>query len=166
MGAMEPVSRRTPQRACPAGLVPDGAFAFADDAVWQREAGRHSAGTRGAAGLASAAVVPASNQGTAAAELDLGQGGEPRAPEAVRLLPSGEIRTRPHDRRDPWHNTAPQAVVDASRELKADLPIDYDHQTEFAKENGREAPAAGWIKQLYPALLIELEVGSRFGSFA
>ena len=30
-----------------------------------------------------------------------------------------------------------------------DLPIDYEHQSERIRENGREAPAAGWIKGLF-----------------
>lgn len=35
-----------------------------------------------------------------------------------------------------------------SHQRGADLPIDYDHQLVFARENGRPAIAAGWIKKL------------------
>lgn len=42
------------------------------------------------------------------------------------------------------------AVVERTlvRAGKAHLPIDYEHQTDLAAENGRPAPAAGWISQL------------------
>ena len=96
------------------------------------------------------AEAPAScRASTAASELDLrgGQDGAALAPTQVRLLPSGEIETRPHDGREPWHNTHPQAVVDASRamatDLPLDLPIDYEHQGERSRSNGLPASAEG-----------------------
>ena len=69
-------------------------------------------------------------------------------PDRIMVMPAGEIRTKPHDARAPWRMDDPAAVVAASAELRADLPIDYDHQTDFAKSNGQPAPAAGWIKGL------------------
>ena len=42
------------------------------------------------------------------------------------------------------------AVVNATRAAagNTDLVIDFEHQTQHAKENGRPAPAAGWIRGL------------------
>ena len=74
-------------------------------------------------------------------------GGEP--PSEIRLLPAGRIETRPHDNRDAFHNSDPDAVVEATRRLKLDLPIDYEHQSHLSKTNGQPAPAAGWIKRVF-----------------
>ena len=71
------------------------------------------------------------------------------APAEILLLPAGELRTRPSDARPSWHNTDPAAVVAATRALTLDLPIDFEHQTQRAKSNGRPAPAAGWIKRVF-----------------
>ncbi|MCY4548130.1 MAG: hypothetical protein OXC28_07170 [Defluviicoccus sp.] len=71
------------------------------------------------------------------------------APAEVELIPAGAVPTRPNDRRPPFVNDDPEGVVAASKELVLDLPIDYEHQGEHARENGREAPAAGWIKGLF-----------------
>ncbi len=81
---------------------------------------------------------------TAACATELAAG----APEWVQLLPRGEVRTRPHDGRAPWRLEDPEAVIGATRALVHDLPIDYEHQTDKAAENGQPAPAAGWIKEL------------------
>ena len=64
-------------------------------------------------------------------------------------MPAGRVETRPNDSRDPFHNRDPEAVVAATRELQLDLPVDYDHQSEFARENGRPAIAAGWVRDLF-----------------
>ena len=40
-------------------------------------------------------------------------------------------------------------IVAATRELAADLPIDYEHQGERAVANGQPAPAAGWIRRIF-----------------
>ena len=68
-------------------------------------------------------------------------------PEWVLLLPAGELPARDGRR---WRLDDPAAVVDASRSRagSTDLVFDYGHQTEYARENGREAPAAGWIRAL------------------
>ena len=65
----------------------------------------------------------------------------------VQLMPAGELKARDGRR---WRLGDAAAVVAASRELAggADLVFDYEHQTDHAKENGREAPASGWIKEL------------------
>lgn len=71
------------------------------------------------------------------------------APEEILLIPAGEVPTRPHDGRPPWRNDIPSAVIAASRELRADLPVDYDHQLETAAKAGGTAPAAGWVTALF-----------------
>ncbi len=44
----------------------------------------------------------------------------------------------------------PSAVVEASlrRAGTTEIAVDYEHQIDFAKVNGKPAPAAGWIKTL------------------
>ncbi len=70
-------------------------------------------------------------------------------PSEVEIMPAGRVETRPNDSRDPFHNRDPEAVVAATRELQLDLPVDYDHQSEYARENGQPAIAAGWIRDLF-----------------
>lgn len=72
-----------------------------------------------------------------------------QAPAEIEIMPAGRIETRPNDSRDSFVNRDPEAVVAATRELRLDLPVDYDHQIEYSRENGRPAPAAGWIKNLF-----------------
>ena len=79
--------------------------------------------------------------------VELSGGDEP--PREIELVPAGTIPTRPHDPREPWHNPDADAVVAATRELGLDLKIDYEHQTERSEENGRPAPASGWIKRVF-----------------
>lgn len=66
----------------------------------------------------------------------------------VHLLPAGAFAGR--DGRGPYRLDAPSAVIAASREVTGRrlMPIDYDHQLDFATTNGKPAPAAGWIKAL------------------
>lgn len=77
------------------------------------------------------------------AELSPGQ-----APEWVQLFQSGTNSGR--DGRGPYILADASAVIQASRAYHggADIPIDYDHQSVWCRENGRPAPAAGWIKEL------------------
>lgn len=70
-------------------------------------------------------------------------------PTEIRLLPAGTFRTRPHDGRGPWSVKDADAIVSATKALKLDLPIDYDHQTQRSADNGKPAPAAGWIKDVF-----------------
>lgn len=67
-------------------------------------------------------------------------------PDWVELMPAGAFT--PRDSRAAWRNDDPDAVVAASRALNMDLPVDYEHQTDLAPENGQPAPAAGWITEL------------------
>lgn len=76
--------------------------------------------------------------------------GEP--PEWVHLLPL-RASFQGRDGRGPYSLPdvqAAQAVIDATvaYQAGADLPIDYDHQLLWSRENGQPAPASGWIKQL------------------
>jgi phage I-like protein len=66
----------------------------------------------------------------------------------IELLPAGIFHGR--DGRGPFRLDEPAAVIAATRglEMRAGLPIDYDHATDFAAPQGRPAPAAGWIKAL------------------
>ena len=78
-------------------------------------------------------------------ELPAGAGG---APEWVHLLPLGTFYGR--DGRGPWRVDNPAAVIAATRRHfgAADIPLDYEHQTELAPRNGKPAPAAGWIREM------------------
>lgn len=72
----------------------------------------------------------------------------------VQLLPDGEFSSidgRPHDvPGGKWKMNADIAERLISQvQLRAnELPIDYEHQTLRAAENGKEAPAAGWFKEM------------------
>lgn len=70
------------------------------------------------------------------------------APKWIQLLPPRTFSGR--DGRGPYRMDDPEAVIAATREYfgNADIPLDYNHQTEHAAENGKPAPAAGWIKKL------------------
>jgi phage I-like protein len=68
------------------------------------------------------------------------------APEWIELLPAGEFHGR--DGRGPFRLEQPDQVIAATRTLEMDVPIDYDHATDFAAPEGRPAPAAGWIREL------------------
>lgn len=62
----------------------------------------------------------------------------------VQLLPSGTFYGR--DGRGPY-TVDPAAVVATTRDWYWDtaMPLDYEHQIEFAKDNGQPAPASGWV---------------------
>lgn len=74
--------------------------------------------------------------------------------EWIQLFPMGEIK--PLDGRKPWRlrdKAHAEQVIATSLKLlgtRTELPIDYDHQTDFAaiKGVGGLAPAAGWMKEL------------------
>jgi phage I-like protein len=71
---------------------------------------------------------------------------ESKAPEWVELIPAGrEIRGR--DGRT-FTNSNPSAVIQAFEKNKADLPLDWEHSSEYKAPNGEPAPAAGWIVAL------------------
>lgn len=71
----------------------------------------------------------------------------PEPPEWIELMRRGPLVARDGRR---WRLDDPASVVDASRRRAGgtDLVVDYEHQTAHARENGREAPAAGWIREL------------------
>lgn len=82
----------------------------------------------------------------AACLAELPKGGE--APTEILLAPAGTFRARdgrPHGLPG-WHLNAElaAAIIAAAKKAKGDFLIDYEHQTLYAEENGKEAPAAGW----------------------
>lgn len=70
------------------------------------------------------------------------------APEWVHLLPAakGEIQT--YDARGPYRMADIEAVIAASMQSERGMPIDENHATDTAMQNGNGAPARGWIKEL------------------
>jgi phage I-like protein len=66
----------------------------------------------------------------------------------VHLLPAGVFSGR--DGRGPYDAAAADEIIAASRDYagRCLIPIDYDHQIDNAKANGKPAIAAGWIKSL------------------
>lgn len=72
----------------------------------------------------------------------------PGGEQLVHLVPSGTFKGR--DGRGPFTLADANAVIQASREFAGtrQIPIDYEHQIDFAAKNGKPAPAAGWIKGL------------------
>jgi phage I-like protein len=73
----------------------------------------------------------------------------PDAPGPIKLFPFGAAIWG-RDGRGPYllpDAATAGAVLDATRAYQAgaDLPIDYDHQTQRAAANGQPAPASGWV---------------------
>jgi phage I-like protein len=68
-------------------------------------------------------------------------------PEWIQLIPAGNFHGR--DGRGPYVLSDPAAVIAATNALrmKAGIPIDYDHATDFGAPQGNPAPAAGWITE-------------------
>ncbi|MGP8438262.1 phage protease [Paraburkholderia fungorum] len=99
-------------------------------------------------------------------ELEVGDDGAVNVPSRILVLPDGEftgVDGRPKGltfedengeqqpvRCTAWRLDARIAaqIIAVFREHNLDLVIDYDHQTLRAEENGRPAPAAGWITAL------------------
>ena len=79
------------------------------------------------------------NIATCAIELN----GEP--PEWVQLMPLGHIKA--NDGRRYLLDHA-KKVVAASVQRFMPLVIDYEHQTDLAEENGKPAPASGWMNEM------------------
>lgn len=85
----------------------------------------------------------------AACSFELPEGNQ--APDWVHLLPMGRFTAR--DGRGPWQirdRAHAERIVAATRQLhgSGDIPGDYEHQLLHAAENGKPAPASGWIKDL------------------
>lgn len=69
-------------------------------------------------------------------------------PVWVHILPVGRFQCR--DGRGPFVMNDPQAVINntVAYHGTTDIPVDYDHQLLWTRNNGQPAPAAGWIKEL------------------
>lgn len=85
-----------------------------------------------------------------ATELPAGADGA-KAPEWVHLLPYGTFHGRdgrgPYTLRDQAH--AAQVIANTRKTLGSGaIPGDFDHQLLYSAQNGRPAPASGWIKEL------------------
>jgi phage I-like protein len=66
----------------------------------------------------------------------------------VHVMPAGDFSGR--DGRGPYRLADAAGVIERSRRLAGprEIPIDYEHQTDRAPNNGQPAPAAGWINAL------------------
>src|SRR5690348_7969073 len=65
----------------------------------------------------------------------------------VQFFPAGDIKAR--DGRA-WRMPDPDGFIARTKQRAGSTPlvIDYEHQTQNAAQNGRPAPAAGWITDL------------------
>ena len=66
-----------------------------------------------------------------------------KAPEELPLIPAGSFSGR--DGRT-WQNSDPQAVINETRRVGRDVPLDIEHATELKGPKGEPAPAQAWIK--------------------
>lgn len=71
----------------------------------------------------------------------------------IQLLPYGEFRAtdgRPKDV-EAWYVTDTNGadVVALANARRNPLPVDYEHQIIHSKQNGKEAPSAGWMEYFY-----------------
>lgn len=92
-----------------------------------------------------AVIFPSEPESTAS--MALGEAPASRD-QVVHLLPSGTFTGR--DGRGPYVLADAERVIRSTQRYAggSQLAIDYDHQAEYARENGNPAPAAGWIKGL------------------
>jgi phage I-like protein len=83
----------------------------------------------------------------------------------IHLLPAGEFDAPRGALRGsgPWHldDAAGTALATRLIQRRAELVVDYEHQTLLAASNGQPAPAAGWID---PATLIWRPALGLFGT--
>lgn len=70
------------------------------------------------------------------------------APEWVHLLPAAQGEIQTYDNRGPYKLADIEAVISASMQSERGMPIDENHATDTAMQNGNGAPARGWIKEL------------------
>lgn len=80
---------------------------------------------------------------------------ERKAPTAMRVLPAGEFaavdgRPGKNVAGGTWKLTPELArkVIERVATTRTDVLVDYEHQSLLAKDNGRPAPAAAWLKKL------------------
>ncbi|SJN11631.1 Mu-like prophage FluMu I protein [Halomonas citrativorans] len=69
--------------------------------------------------------------------------------DKTRLMPSGTFHA-PRGAAEgtgPWHLSAEQAqaIIRLAAARSTDIAIDYEHQTLYAEQNGKPAPASGWV---------------------
>lgn len=91
--------------------------------------------------------IIAKHSGAQIAVCALPLAGADEAPK--RLMPSGSF-SAPRGAMSgsgPWHmdQAAATALIARSRARSTDIVVDYEHQTLMAAENGKPAPAAGWV---------------------
>lgn len=67
-------------------------------------------------------------------------------PEWIELIPAGQVVTGRDGRT--WKNPDPQAIVERTRRLGRDIPVDIEHATELKAPQGEPAPAVGWINEM------------------
>jgi phage I-like protein len=111
----------------------------------------HLAGSLGRCAADSAASVARSAFSSASAAFAIETHRGAGAPEWITLIPASNFKG--FDGRGPYRLDQPGHVVAATeqmiaRHMTAGLPLDFDHATDFAAPEGRQAPAAGWIKQV------------------
>jgi phage I-like protein len=68
------------------------------------------------------------------------------APEWIELLPAGQIITGRDGRT--WINDHPEIILQSFAAEGKDLPIDWEHSSELRAKEGKDSPAAGWIKEM------------------
>lgn len=66
----------------------------------------------------------------------------------LKLIPAGTFSGR--DGRGPYQAADLERIADTTRRYAGatDILIDYEHQSRNSQENGKPAPAAGWIKEV------------------
>ena len=77
-------------------------------------------------------------------------------PKWLLLVPSGSFTGR--DGRQ-WHNPNPQQVIDETRRVGLDLPVDIEHATEIKGSQGEFAGAVAWL----PITALEIRDGAIWG---
>ena len=122
----------------------------ADDTAAPRGLGRPLADSLARCAVDGSAD-PAREIGTFAFAIEAHRGAGASAPEWITLIPAANFKG--FDGRGPYRLDKPGHVVAATEEMiakhmTAGLPLDFDHATDFAAPEGRQAPAAGWIKQV------------------
>ena len=82
----------------------------------------------------------AANTLTVAIALNMESG---NVPDEIQLLPAGTQVTGRDGRQ--WLNDRPEFVMANTQEAGMDLPLDWEHATEYHAPYGGPAPAAGWL---------------------
>ena len=75
-------------------------------------------------------------------------GGDGAVPEWIHLLPTASGAVLTGDRRGPYNVIDARAIIAASLQGEAQLPIDENHATDLAAPKGLPAPARGWIVEM------------------